>query len=61
MNAQSEATPMIHGHKRDPFDFSEDLRARIIRLGRTYSDENIKSLFLYGLITSLEPNLRRYW
>lgn len=52
---------MIQGPTTNPFYIFEDLWARESRFGRTYLDENIKSLFVHGLILSINPNARRYW
>lgn len=44
----------------DLFNFSEALCARVSHIERNYSDEDLKSLFVNGLIQSIKPNAYSY-
>lgn len=52
---------MKGGHLSDAFVFSEALWTRLSRLGRTFSEKELKSIFSDALILSLKPSVCRHW
>lgn len=46
---------------KTPSQYAEELMAKAFRCGDKYEEHNLKEIFIQGLDTSIQQNMRGYW